>query len=305
MKNVLVLGSNGFIGHHLVNRLLLEYNVIGYDRIAPNVSLPYPFIQSDFTQDEKFEDILLSFRIDTVFHLISSTIPCQESKQIIREIEENIIPTVKFLEAMNNTGAKRIIFCSSGGTIYGESKGKPHLCTDNIEPICSYGIQKAVIEHYLGLYNKLYNIKGLIARISNPYGMLTLQNRTQGVIPIFISKLLLKEPIILYGETLRDYIHINDVIEALNKLGQYEKEKKIFNIGTGIPTSLKDLIKLLERVTKRKFVDIIKKDKRNYDVYENSLDISDTVNELDWQPKISLEEGVQLIFNDMMEIQKI
>jgi len=300
MKNVLVLGANGFIGHHLINKLLLEHNVVGYDKTKPDVNTPYSFIKADFSQDVNLEKILSSFQIDTVYHLISTTVPCPGTKQIIMEIEENIIPTVKLLEAMNNTGINRIIFCSSGGTVYGESKGKPHSCTDNIKPICSYGIQKVVIEQYMNLYNQLYDFNCLIARISNPYGVLSLQNRTQGIIPIFLSKLLLKQPVILYGETLRDYIYINDVIDALFKLGQYEKEKRIFNIGTGISTSLNDLIQLIERISKHKFTTIIKHDKRNCDVYENSLDISDTVNELNWKPQITLEEGVQLVFNNMI-----
>jgi len=301
MKNVLVLGANGFIGHNLVNRLLLENNVVGYDRIAPDINVPYTFIQADFTQDKKIEEILSSFQIDTVYHLISSTVPCPGTKHIVREIEENIVPTVQLLDAMKNAGTKKIIFSSSGGTVYGESEGRPHLCTDPIKPICSYGIQKVVLEQYLSLYNHLYDIKCIAARISNPYGILSLQNRTQGIIPIFLSKLLLKQPIMLYGDTLRDYIHINDVIEALIKLGQYEKEKRIFNIGTGISTSLTVLIQMLERVAKCKFVNISKQDRRNCDVYENSLDISDTINELNWQPEITLEEGIKLIYNDIIK----
>jgi UDP-glucose 4-epimerase len=305
MKNVLVLGANGFIGHHLVNKLLFENNVVGYDRIMPDIHISYPFIKADFTQDENFEKILSSFQIDTVYHLISSTIPCSGTKQIVREIEENIVPTIKLLEAMKNTGTKRIIFSSSGGTVYGESNGKPHLTTEHLLPICSYGIQKVVIEQYMNLYNHLYNMKCFITRISNPYGILALQNRTQGVIPIFLSKLILKQPIILYGETFRDYIHISDVVEALINIGQYEKEKRIFNIGTGISTSLHHLVQLLETVANCKFIEIIDKDIRDCDVYENSLDISDTINELNWRPKIELEEGIRLILNDIIECDSI
>jgi len=301
MKNILVLGANGFIGHHLVNKLLLENNVIGYDRITPDARLSYPFIKADFTKEEKFEEILSTYKIDTVYHLISTTVPCPGSKQIVREIEENIVPTVKLLEAMKNTGKNRIIFASSGGTVYGELNGKPHVITDPLLPVCSYALQKIVIEQYMNLYNHLNNINCFIARISNPYGILSLQNRTQGVIPIFLSKLLLKQPIILYGETYRDYIHINDVIDALINLGQYEKEKRIFNIGTGTLTSLRQLIQLLETTANCKFVEIIDKEKRDCDVYKNSLDISDTINELHWQPKITLEEGIRLILNEIIK----
>jgi UDP-glucose 4-epimerase len=301
VKNVLVLGACGFIGRHLVNRLLLETNVVGYDRVIPDYHASYPFIQANFAHDEKFEDILLSYQIDTVYHLISSTIPCTGTNHIPQEIEENILPTVRLLEAMKNTGAKRIIFSSSGGTVYGESKGKPHLCTDPVMPICSYGIQKIAIEQYLRLYDHLYDMECLIARISNPYGILPLQNRSQGIIPIFLSKLLSKQPIILYGETIRDYIHISDAVEALINLGRYEKEKRIFNIGTGVSTSLHELLQMLETAAKCKFIEIIKQDIRGCDVYENTLDISDTVRELNWHPKILLEDGIKLTLKEMKE----
>ena len=299
MKNVLVLGACGFIGRHLVSRLLSETSVVGYDRVMPDYHAPYPFIQANFAHDEKFEDILLSYQIDTVYHLISSTIPCTGTKHAAQEIEENIVPTVKLLEAMKNAGTKRIIFSSSGGTVYGESKGKPHLCTDPVMPICSYGIQKIVIEQYMRLYDLLYDMKCLVARISNPYGILPLQNRSQGIIPIFLSKLLSRQPITLYGETIRDYIHISDTVEALIDLGRYEKEKRVFNIGTGVSTSLHDLLQMLEKAAKCKFVEIIKQDIRSCDVYENMLDISDTVRELNWRPKIFLEEGIKLTLDEM------
>jgi UDP-glucose 4-epimerase len=231
--------------------------------------------------------------------LISSTIPCSGTEHTALEIEENIAPTVKLLEAMKNVGTKRIIFSSSGGTVYGESKGKPHLCTDPVMPICSYGVQKIVIEQYMRLYDLLYDMKCLVVRISNPYGILSLQNRSQGVIPIFLSKLLSKQPIVIYGETIRDYIHISDVVDALIKLGQYEKEKKIFNIGTGVSTSLHELLLMLEKTAKCKFAEIIKQGIRGCDVYENTLDISDTVRELNWHPKIFLEEGIKLTLDEM------
>jgi UDP-glucose 4-epimerase len=301
VKNVLVLGACGFIGRHLVNRLLSETNVVGYDRVMSDYHAPCQFIQADFAHDEKFEEILSSFQIDTVYHLISSTIPCSGTERAVQEIEENIVPTVKLLEAMKNTGTKRIIFSSSGGTVYGESSGKPHLCTDPVMPICSYGIQKIVIEQYLRLYDHLYDMECLIARISNPYGILPLQNRSQGIIPIFLSKLLSKQPIILYGETTRDYIHISDAVEALINLGQYEKEKRIFNIGTGVSTSLHGLLQMMEIAAKCKFIKIIKQDIRDCDVYENTLDISDTVRELNWHPKILLEDGILLTLKEMRE----
>jgi UDP-glucose 4-epimerase len=144
-------------------------------------------------------------------------------------------------------------------------------------------------------------MKCIIARISNPYGIIPQKNRTQGIIPILLSQLLLHNPITLYGETIRDYIYISDVVEALHLLGLYEKGKRIFNIGTGISTTLHDLVHMLETVAETNFFKIFRQNIRNCDVYENVLDISDTVNELKWHPKILLEEGIRITLNQMLE----
>jgi len=302
MKNILVLGANGFIGHHLVNKLILNYNVIGYDKTIPEIKTANSFIKGNFFTEIDFEKILTSYQIDTVYHLISSTVPCEGTENIIKEISENIIPTIRLLEAIKNTGTEKIIFTSSGGTVYGESSGLPHLVTDTIKPICSYGVHKVVIEHYLNLYNHLYNINCFIARISNPYGVLELNNRTQGLIPIFINKLIHKEPITIFGESIRDYIHINDVIDALILIAQIDSKKRLFNIGTGISTSLIEIIEIIETITNRKFTKIIKKNIRSCDVHENILDISETIKELNWNSKITLKEGIKLTIEEMENI---
>jgi len=299
MKNVLVLGANGFIGRHLINNLMLKANVVGYDRMLPNNHVTYPFIQGDFSVEEKFEELLSSFQIDTIYHLISSTVPCVGTTHAALEIEENVMPTVKLLEAMKNAGTKRIVFSSSGGTVYGELRGYPHKTTDPVKPICSYGLQKVIIEQYLDLYGQLYDMRCIVARISNPYGVLSLQNRKQGVIPILLSKLFLRESITIYGETVRDYIHISDVVESLTLLGKYEKEKRIFNIATGTSTSLQALLQMLEAIAECKFVEIVRQDIRDCDVWENALDISDTIRELNWCPKVALEEGIKHTFFEM------
>ena len=302
MQNVLVLGANGFIGQNLIQRLSSEVDiVVGYDRSMPEKHLPYLSLKGDFLQEKNFEEILRHYKIDTVYHLISTTFPSSGTTQIVQEMEENVIPTVRLLEAMKNVGAKSIIFASSGGTVYGESMGgAAHRCADALSPICTYGLQKLIIEECLNFYGRLGNINCYVARISNPYGIILSKTRAQGIIPIFISKLLSNEPITVYGETIRDYIHISDVINALVLIGQYKSTRRIFNIGTGVPTDLHTLIKMLENIVQRTFVGVNKQDRRDCDVYENVLDISDTISELGWQPKIALEEGIRITLHEML-----
>ena len=307
MKNVLILGAYGFIGRCLANELSKKVNVIGYDKESVSVTTRhiFPCLHGDFLADTrlagKFREILNTHEIDTVYHLISTTVPAAGTKYMAQEIEDNVVSSVKLLESMRNTGVKRVIFASSGGTVYGESKGRPHPCSDGTFPICSHGIQKTTIEHYLQLYDRLGIVKCLIARISNPYGCMPLQNRKQGVIPILLSKLVAGEPIAIFGNTVRDYIYIDDTIDALIRLGYYDKDKRVFNIGTGKSTRLHDLVAMCEKTANRKFSAIEFQDIRECDVVENILDISETITELDWIPNILLEEGIKLTFQGISD----
>ncbi|QNK42422.1 NAD-dependent epimerase/dehydratase family protein [Caproicibacter fermentans] len=293
MKNVLVLGANGFIGQHLVSQLLGKVNVIGYGKTVPPICKCSEFIQGDFTTDTRFENLLRKYHIEVVYHLISTTIPVEGTRNAFQELEENVIPTVRFLEAMKNAGTAQIIFASSGGTVYGESNGYAHRCTDALHPICSYGIQKTTIEQYMQLYEVSFGMDCVIARISNPYGVFPQHDRTQGIIPIFLQRLLRRQPITLYGETIRDYIFISDAVDALLKLMAYRGDQRIFNIGSGIPTGLHHLAEMLEEATQRKFVEIREFPIRSCDVRESVLDITETKKELDWEPKVSLSDGIR------------
>lgn len=293
MGNILVLGSGGFIGHNLVNALVKQHNVIGYDFNEIQYSYDnYTHLRGNFTEEQNFSSILSLYKIDTVYHLISTSVPNESTDKVIDEIMGNIIPTTRLLDAMVKCNVKNIVFTSSGGTVYGEGSKSAHQEKEVIDPICSYGVQKASIEMYLNLYRYIHGINCIIARIANPYGILKEQGRTQGIIPIFLNRLYAGEPITLFGDTIRDYIYIDDVISALVKLYDYQGNKKVFNIGTGVPVDLKDVVELLENMTKKKFVSIDKKPIRVCDVVHNVLDITLTKRELEWEPTICLEQGI-------------
>lgn len=299
MGNILVLGSGGFIGHNLVNALVKQHNVIGYDINEKQHNYNnYTHLCGNFKEEQNFSGILRDYKIDTIYHLISTSVPNESTDKVIDEIMGNIVPTVRLLESMVECNVKNIVFASSGGTVYGEGNKRAHHEREILEPICSYGVQKASIEMYLNLYRHIHGINCIIARIANPYGILKEQGRTQGIIPIFLNRLYTKEPIALYGDTIRDYIYIDDVISALIKLYDYKGSKNVFNIGSGIPIDLNDLVELLETMTKKKFIGIDKKAIRACDVRHNVLDIKLTKKELEWKPVVSLEQGISQIIRE-------
>ena len=298
-----MLGASGFIGSYLTKQLSSQANIIGYDLVPP-CNDSYEFVQGDFPTENNFEYILKTYKIDVIFHLISTTTPMIGTSRVTQEISENIIPTINLLESMKNTGTKRIIFTSSGGTVYGESRGHPSKCEDLLYPICSYGVQKLAIEQYFQLYNHLYDLVCIVARISNPYGAFLQEGRTQGIIPIFLLNLLSGKPITLYGETVRDYIHISDVINVLISLGFYKGKQRVFNVATGVPTRLDSLVHTLENIAKKEFVAVNRHGIRACDVYENVLNINDTIRELNWKPIISLEDGISMTLKEIVKSKR-
>lgn len=292
MNKVLVLGSNGFLGQYLTTELKsCGVEVTGYDRTDPAGDAPDHFVRGDFAFETHFPQLLAKGRFDVVYHLISTTVPVPGTANASREVVENIAPTVRLLDAMKNTGAE-MVFVSSGGTVYGESQGQPHRCGDPMRPICSYGMQKAAIEQFLQLYDRAGDVRCKICRVSNPYGVMPQQGRTQGIIPILLRCLLSGQPIALYGETVRDYIFISDVTEALIAAADYSGSENVFNVGSGVGTGLHTLAKLLEERSGLTFAAVDQQPIRSCDVHESVLDISDTVRLLDWIPRVSLIEGI-------------
>lgn len=292
MKHALILGSNGFLGQHLATELMRSgVKVTGYGRSLPVLNRPDRFIQGDFTKETDFSRLLAADTFDVMYHLISTTAPTPGTGNALREIEENLAPTIRLLNALRGTGCE-LIFASSGGTVYGESVGRPSRCGDALRPICSYGMQKAAIENFLRLYDHAGDVRCKICRISNPYGVMPQHNRTQGIIPILLQRLLDNQPITLYGETVRDYIFISDLTDALIAVADYRGGETLFNVGTGIGTGLHELTALLERYAGQSFTAIRENSIRDCDVKENVLDILETTVLLNWKPRIALEQGL-------------
>ena len=297
MKKCLVLGAGGFMGKSLCKELINDYEIVLFDRKIPkeltSLNGYVKYVEGDFTKMEDFSPLLKG--VDKVIHLISTTIPQEETTNIDMEISQNIIPTVQLLECMVKTGVPEIIFSSSGGTIYGEANGELNKVGDELHPICGYGVQKKTIEAYLEFYGLRYGINYKIMRISNPYGVGQDPKKPQGVIPIFVYRLLHDMPITIYGDgcSKRDYIYMSDLIEAFKQTLAYNGDIHIFNIGSGSAHTLNEVIDLIEYKSGKKFCEISYMEKRNCDILKNQLEVDTTWKELHWRAKIGLEQGIE------------
>ncbi len=299
---ILVLGGNGFIGYNLVKRFAQREKIRVFDRTwkhgteKENIEL----IMGNF-QYIDFEEMLEG--VDTVFHFISSSIPFDGTDGFLTDIEENLLPTVRLLDAMKKKGTKRIFFISSGGTIYGECI-KPAREKDKLSPECVYAAQKAWVETCLHLYEKYDSIQGYVLRIGNPYGLEINKKKHQGIIPIFTEKIIKGEPIEIWGtgENCRDYIYIDEVIDAIEAVYSYRGRHRVFNVGTGNSYSTQEIIEQIEAVV-GKMAQIVYREKRKCDLHESCLDVSLICRECGWYSKLTVKQGIEMYIKRLKEQQ--
>ncbi len=302
METLLILGANGFIGKHLLKKLMGQYNIIAADLNEPDLAYVerYSFVYTDFTKVDNFEKLLNG--VDKVVHLIGTTTPIDSTDNVLEEINNNVLPTVKMLEAIKSSSVKEVLFASSAGTVYGDTDV---ICDINQakNPICSYGIMKSTIEDLIKLYSKHGTFKAKIMRLSNPYGFDENNNKTQGVIPIFIRKNLSGLPIHVFGDTERDYIYIDDLITGIEKTISYSGEEVYFQLCTGKSYKLSYIINLIEAITGREFIVKIG-EMRGCDVEFNRLNSIRTQRLLGWSPTVTIEDGTNLLINMFKRIYK-
>ncbi len=294
----LILGGRGFLGSHLVEALLAEGNEVSvFKRPHSPRLLNIPnhqhvrWFEGDFVNRE---DVAAAVQgAETVYHLISTTIPQSSNLNPIYDIESNLVSSLNLLEIAKEAKVKKIIFVSSGGTVYGVPKSIPIPENHSTDPTCSYGVAKLAIEKYLSLYHRQYGLNYCILRVSNPYGERQLANSAQGVVAAFLGKVLQNEPIEIWGDgsVVRDYIYVGDAIEALMKAKSYEGNCRLVNIGGGKGLSLNELVDAIETMigtpVQRKYLP-----GRSFDVPINILDIAAAERFLNWTPRTSFQEGL-------------
>jgi len=297
----LVLGGGGFIGKHLCEGLLERgYQVRVLDR--PHLDLDdaralasrVDWLEGDFTNAVDVAAALEGCR--WVFHLVSTTLPKNSNENPLYDLESNVASTLRLLD-LAREGGRKIIFLSSGGTVYGLPRTTPIPESHPTEPLCAYGIGKLAIEKYLELYRMLHGLDYAVVRLSNPYGEYQRTQGAQGVIPIFLHKALHHEPIEIWGDgsVIRDYVYIGDVVEALTRVMTHAGPERVINVGSGIGTSLNELLQILRDVTGQA-IDCRYVAGRRFDVPASVLDISRARSALGWSPRVPLEEGIRRVF---------
>ena len=291
----LVLGGNGFIGSHVVDKLLERgHSVRVFDRGLEKYREPLPEVDYRLASFDDVAALAEALQgVDVVYHLISTTVPSTSNKDPIFDVESNLVNTIRLLNLMRDFGASKIVYLSSGGTVYGIPEYSPIPEMHPLRPICSYGVVKVAIEHYLQMYKHLYGLDYTVLRVSNPYGERQGHTGVQGVIGTFMGKVLQGEAIEVWGDgsIIRDFLYIEDLADLCVRAGD-SSQAGIFNAGSGQGYSIQDIIESLAKVT-GKNIQPKYSESRSYDVPEVVLDIQQVKQKFGWEPKIKLLEGMR------------
>lgn len=298
---ILLLGAAGFIGTNLTIELAkkTEDEITLVDRskafFKPIVSMDLKnvhILEADLTVDMDFDSILKDQEV--VYHLVSTTVPTTSNQHISQELVSNVIFSANLFEACIRCGVKKVVFVSSGGTVYGKEVDCPLKEKTATNPISSYGVQKITIEKLLYLYRYMYGLDYRIIRLANPYGPYQRPNGVLGAVTTFTYKALKGDEITVYGDgsVVRDFIYIDDAIKAIMKIVNGENKHRTFNLGCGYGTSIKQVLETIEKALGIK-LNVSYLEGRKVDVPVNYLDISRYEKYYGALNPISLEDGIR------------
>lgn len=291
---ILVSGGAGFIGSNLVDALVKEgHDVAVVDDLSTgrmeNLSLSkdkISFHKMDI-RDKGVKKVLKD--VEVIFHEAAQANVRRSVEDPFFDLDVNVRGLLNLVE--NAPDLEKFVFASSGGAVYGEPETIPVTESHPTRPICPYGVSKLAGEEYLYYYRAVHGLKTAVLRYSNVYGERQDPLGEAGVISIFIEKALQNEAAEIFGDGLqtRDYIHVSDVVaanlSALDRVGT-------FNIGTGVETSVLDLVDILSEVAGRR-VEAVHTDPRPGEVRRTALSIDHARIGLGWSPKTSLAEGMR------------
>lgn len=293
---ILVTGGAGFIGSHIVDTYVNHgHQVVVVDNLSTGNRV-YLNPQATFYQmsilDEHLHEVIRDEKIEIVNHHAAQIKVKNSLEDPYFDVQTNVLGTIHLLDVCRRTSVKKIIFASSGGAIYGEAAQGPLSETHPVYPLSVYGVSKWSVEKYLEVFLKQFGLDYVILRYANVYGPRQDASGEGGVVAIFIQRMLMHQAISIYGDGFqrRDYVYVQDVAQA-NLLALQYSENDIFNIATGIETSVNDLFlriaKLTHYASQAQHVQ-----PRLGDIYRSVLDSSKASQKLKWRPAVNLQQGL-------------
>lgn len=301
MAKIIISGGAGFIGSSLAIRLLKEdHDVLIVDNLISGKKDYIPqkakFRKLDIL-DKELDKVFFNFKPDYVFHLAAQIDVRKSVADPVFDNEVNVQGGLNVLQQCLKHKVKKIVFSSTGGAIYGETKTIPTPETHSTKPLSPYGINKLCFEHYLRYYREAFSLDYTILRFANVYGPRQYKGGEAGVVAIFSQQAVLGKKLTLNGSgrQTRDFVFIDDVVEALD-LALSRKYVGEINIGSGKESSLLQVIQALKKVSAKDLK--VKKNPASIGEQQRScLDSSLAKKVLNWEAKTSLSKGIELTYN--------
>jgi dTDP-glucose 4,6-dehydratase len=305
-SRILVTGGAGFIGSHIVDRLLSEdFEVTAYDDMSfgrpENLSQnkcrkEFHFVRGDIRDCKLLRNTLKN--VDAVFHEAALVSVARSIKEPLLTNDLNIVGTLNVLKAASDQGVKRFVFASSAA-VYGNTPSKKISEDVAPNPVSPYGVSKVTGELYAKYFYKVHGLETVSLRCFNAYGprqTLDSQSPYSGVITIFLNKLLsgVSPTIFGDGEQTRDFVYVEDVVQA-NMLALNSKNAagEIFNVGNGVSVSVNEVAETLNNILKKKHLKTVHVSPRRGDIRHSCADITKAKETLGYKPNFSFEEGIR------------
>ena len=302
MKRCCVIGGAGFIGSHVIRLLEGKRQIVVLDKspelfFEPEGEVKY--ISGDYGNRELLEEVLKD--VDEVIHLAYSSVPKTSYDDPIHDITNNLPASVTLFEVAGEAGVDKLIFISSGGTVYGKTDKMPISESHPTNPVSPYGITKLAVEKYAMMYSALKSLPVVCVRPGNAFGQGQRPFIEQGFIATAIGCILQKQEVTVFGEkgTIRDYIHVSDIASGIISVLERGKINSCYNIGSGVGRSNMDILTMLEPLAKSAGLEVRIKflPSRLFDVPANVLDSSKLRKDTGWEIKGSFEEGMERTWN--------
>jgi UDP-glucose 4-epimerase len=295
---ILVLGGSGFLGSHIVDCFLRNRHEVAVFDLYPERFRRSPngiqFFTGDFGNVGALDE-LIAGGFDAVIHCVSTTTPKSSNESPEFDIQSNVIGTLHLLDVCVRHKVGKLVFLSSGGTVYGDI-GKLDLVDEShpVRPMCSYGVSKLSIEHYLDVYRQLRGLNYVSLRLSNPYGERQSPHRALGALTVFLHRTLKRQTVEVWGDgaVTRDFIYVGDVANAVY-LATISPISGVFNVGTGTGLSLRDILSQISKVVGIE-PSVSWLASRSFDVPRIVLDSTKLMDATNWKCGTSLHEGIAI-----------
>ena len=294
---VLVTGGAGFIGSAVVERLVaLGHQAVVVDDLSSVCSDDVPhqvaFYQADIRDGRTLDEVLGREKPQVVSHHAAQVSVRESAADPAHDASVNVVGLLNLLQACARHGVERFVFASSGGAIYGEQEKFPADENHPLRPVSPYGVTKLASEHYLRCFQLMHGLPFLALRYANVYGPLRCHRGESGVVAMFAERLLGSKSVRINGDgrQTRDFVFLDDVVDA-NVLAISSSHQGIFNVGTGIETSVNGLFAHLQRLTGNfaypEYAPAMAGEQRR-----SALDAARITRQLGWKPRTSLADGL-------------